>query len=86
MTMAECIIILNRLQIIGDRFLCGSGVVGLESGGPSACPVFVLSALKSLSRSQNTFVHKSVNIIEDNRDLKIEIWSFYCKRQTTVCG
>ena len=80
MTMAECVIILNRLQIIGERFLCGSGVVGLESGGPSACPVFVLSALKSLGRSKNTF------IIEDNRELKIEVWSFYCKRQTAVCG
>ena len=57
MTMAECIIILNRLQIIGDRFLCGSGVVVLESGGPSACPVFVLSALKSLNRSQKTCIY-----------------------------
>ena len=26
------------------------------------------------------------NLSCKNRDLKIEVWSFYCKRQTAVCG
>ena len=45
-----------------------------------------VSPKKFRSIKKHVYVHKSVNIIEDNRELKIEVWSFYCKRQTAVCG
>ena len=35
-----------------------------------------VSPKKFKSITKHVYVHKSANIIEDNRELKIEVWSF----------